>query len=137
MLAQDNYESVLSFVNRINEKYEADCKELKAFSDTIKKKWVKQGLRRDLWEYLRADIQNANDEHLTFDEVTEAAFDAEHLYNFKKPTMKPWVFDDNKGNFKVDSEGFAVVYTAGASVIREKFGVRAGIGVYFASDHKL
>ena len=54
MLAQDNYDNVLWFVNHINEEYERTIitRSIKPFSDTIKKKWVKERLRCDLWEYL-------------------------------------------------------------------------------------
>lgn len=45
--------------------------------------------------------------------------------------------DVDKSKFKVDSDGFLILYTDGACWMNGKQGAKAGMGVYFGPDHPL
>ena len=45
--------------------------------------------------------------------------------------------EEDKSKFKVDSDGFLIVYTDGSCWMNGKHGAKAGMGVFFGQDHPL
>lgn len=101
--------------------------------------WLVSGILPNILDMLREDVVE-NQVNLKWDDVTEAAQDAEFLLSlYKRKNLKIGHKTpvSNCEHFKVDADGFIIVYTDGACPGNGKPGAKAGIGVWFGKDHRL
>ncbi len=144
---QRRRQSIRDFVEFINEKFVEEYgrvdnwdKEFCLFRRNTKTECLLNGMKPHIYNELRDEV--INDEHfeLTWNEVVEAAQDAEWLWSLrfrqtncvgaKTPRRNP-------EGFRVNRDGFVVVFTDGACLRNGQSGAQAGIGVWFGQDHHL
>lgn len=101
--------------------------------------WFLQGMLPEISKLLCEKIYE--DGYLTWNEKIEFAEDAEFLMklNEKKTISAPPgnPVSNNCHGFKVDNDGYVIVYTDGACPSNGRNGATAGIGVWFGNNHHL
>lgn len=134
---QQRYESISDFIDRIKDTfrdiygYRRNHGFFK-FRRGVQKKWLREGMLSRLWDLMHID----NDP--TWEELVDAAQDAEWLYYLMNPkTWQPPVDYYNDGDFDVDHDDFAIVYTDGSCLRNGQPDAQAGIGVWFGKNHHL
>lgn len=149
MITQGYLEPVRVFASRIDQEFRVrngareQTEAFLLYRRITKIKWLVQGVRPEILDYIEPS-HFLNKDDLSWIEFVEAVQDAEWLYLCENPKLpvKMWydcVPRDNPGNFGVDSEGYAVAFTAGACSARRSSWKehKGGIGVWFKEDHKL
>lgn len=99
--------------------------------------WLVEGILQPIYDELSADIQD-HDHNMNFDEVLEAVQDAEWLWTLRvreNEYIGAKVNSNNAQRFKVDRNGYVVVYTDGACPGNGQPDAQGGIGVWFGPNH--
>ena len=109
-----------------------------SFRREVKARCLLDGVTEDIYSRIRHNIKH--DADLTWDELVEGVQDAEWLWSLchrKSRFVGTRTRSHNDGNFKIDADGYVVVYTDGACIRNGQPDAQAGIGVWFGPHHKL
>ncbi len=144
---QRRHQPIRDFVQFINEKFVEEYgrvdnwdKEFSSFRRNIKTECLLNGMKPHIYCELRDEVINDENFELTWNEVVEAAEDAEWLSSlrFRKSNyVGAKTPRRNPEGFRVNKEGFVIVYTDGACLRNGQPDAQAGIGVWFGHDHHL
>lgn len=103
------------------------------------KEWFLDGIFLEISSLLRRETLE-NLDHLNWNDVVDIVQDTEFLMTLnekKKYRVTPGMPVSNPQNFRVDHDGYVIVYTDGACPLNGYQGATAGIGVWFGPGHHL
>ena len=142
---QGSHERIRDYVAYINQNFNENClirssSDNHVFHPVSKSSWLLNGLRPELSVELRPEIDHSDD-YFPWDQLVEAAQDAEWLWSLRHRKSRYYVDSESKRcnllNLPVDSDGYVIVYTDGACLKNGQPDAPAGIGVWFGDGHFL
>ena len=150
-LQQADQEKLCDFVHRINiifsKKFGKGLNRSNpfpfyAFRRRIKTRCFLSGIRTEIAEEMPNDLAFYKKENLNWNDLVEVGQDAEWLWSLRDRKKRAQSYGvktsrNNSQDFKVDEEGFVVVYTDGACSGNGQIGAKAGFGVWFGDGHDL
>lgn len=145
-LTQGSSQKLSSFVREIDQIFDETYgrgkrgdENFESFRREVKIKCLLNGVTDNIYSRIRRNLKHDNDD-FTWQELVEGVQDAEWLWTLShKPTycVGKRTSSDNSGDFKVDEDGFVIVYTDGACSRNGQPDAQAGIGIWFDYHHKL
>lgn len=125
-------ETIRQFVDRIEDRYGNH-------EEVEKKRELIKGMRVSIYKELRDDLIHEAG-NITWRELVEGAEDAESLRYLRRArhshSGRPYP-QENEERFRVDDDGYVVVYTDGCCLRNGQPDATAGIGVWFGCKHRL
>ena len=144
---QRRNQPIRDFVQFINDKFVEEYgrvdhfdQDFNLFRRSTKTECLLNGMKPYIYKEMRDDVINDSNFDLTWNEVVEAAEDAEWLSSLRFRNLNYVGAKTNRRNpehFRVNKEGFVIVYTDGACLRNGQPDAQAGIGVWFGPDHHL
>lgn len=113
-----------------------------AFRRRVKTKCFLNGIRQEIAKELPQELKYYIKANLNWNDLVEVAQDAEWLWSLRYRKERAHSYGvktcrHNSQDFKVDEDGFVVVYTDGACSGNGQTGAKAGFGVWFGEGHDL
>ena len=113
-----------------------------AFRRRIKTRCFLRGLKSEITKGMPNSLDYYKKANLNWNDLVELAQDAEWLWSLRDRKERARSYGvktsrNNSQHFKVDKEGFVVVYTDGACAGNGQTGAKAGYGVWFDDGHDL